>query len=305
MSRKALVVNPDAPAAVAFADIDEPSPAADQAVVEVRHVSVNFGEMWYAATLPAGTVMGYDAAGVVVAAAADGSGPPVGSRVAAFGPGAWARRAVFGTDSIAPVPDTVDLADAAAIPMVGITALRTLRAVGSVLGKRVMVTGASGGVGRAAIQLAARAGGHVVAVVGSEARGAGLAELGAAEVVVGMDEVGEPVDVVMENLGGPYLVKAWQLLAPGGNLQSIGWASKELAVIPVNGLFSLGAAKTLQTFADPSRPAADMSALLALVAKGRLSAEVGWRGGWEQLAEASEALFGRTVPGKVVLDVTE
>ncbi|MGH8881811.1 MAG: zinc-binding dehydrogenase, partial [Stackebrandtia sp.] len=79
MSQLALVAAPDAPASVALSTIDEPTPATDQVVVDVRHISVNFGEMWYAETIPAGTVMGYDAAGVVTAAAEDGSGPAVGT----------------------------------------------------------------------------------------------------------------------------------------------------------------------------------------------------------------------------------
>jgi NADPH:quinone reductase-like Zn-dependent oxidoreductase len=126
-----------------------------------------------------------------------------GTRVVAFGPGAWAQRAAFATANLTVVPDSVDLADAAALPLVGITALRTLRAAGPILGKRVLITGASGGVGRAAVQLARRGGAYVIASVGSPGRREGLAELGADEVVVGLDGIDQPVDVVLENVGGP------------------------------------------------------------------------------------------------------
>jgi NADPH2:quinone reductase len=80
------------------------------------------------------------------------------------------------------------------------------------------LTGASGGVGRFAVRLASIAGGHVIAAVGSAARGEGLAEAGADEVVVGLQGIGTPVDVVLDSVGGPHLVAAWQLLAPGGSL---------------------------------------------------------------------------------------
>ena len=79
---------------------------------------------------------------------------------------------------LAVVPDEVELAAAAAVPVAGVTALRALRRLGSVVGRRVLITGASGGVGRFAVQLAAQAGAHVVAAVGSPARGEGLDDVG-------------------------------------------------------------------------------------------------------------------------------
>jgi NADPH:quinone reductase len=92
--------------------------------------------------------------------------------------------------------------------------LRALRRLGPVLGRRVLITGASGGVGRFAVQLAARAGAHVVAAVGRPERGAGLAELGAAEVVSGgLARVRDPVCGVIDNVGGQLLADAYALLA--------------------------------------------------------------------------------------------
>jgi len=79
---------------------------------------------------------------------------------------------------MAVVPDTVGLDHAAALPMVGLTALRSLRSTVPLLAKRVLITGASGGVGRMAIQLASLGGASVIAAVGSPERGRGLASLG-------------------------------------------------------------------------------------------------------------------------------
>ncbi|WP_214413114.1 zinc-binding dehydrogenase [Sphaerisporangium fuscum] len=300
---RALISAPETTEGYRHAEAPEPVPAPDQVTVEVRHASVNFGEVRHLGFQPAGTVLGYDAAGYVVQAAEDGSGPAVGERVVAFGPGAWGERAVFGTDSVAVVPEKVDLAAAAALPLVGITALRTLRDAGLVLGRRVLVTGASGGVGRAAVQLAKHAGAYVVASVGSPARGEGLAALGADEVVVGLDTVTEPVDVVLENVGGAHLVAAWGLLKPGGVLESIGWASGEPAVFPPNSIFALGAAKSLRSFGDAAEPGPDLATLVDLTARGVLDPGVGWRGSWTRFGEAVEALFGRRIPGKAVMDL--
>ncbi|MET8334494.1 zinc-binding dehydrogenase [Streptosporangium canum] len=303
MSIRALVADPAAPAALRLEDVDGPVPRPHQVVIDVRHISLNRGEIAAAPRLAPGTVHGYDASGIVSQAAADGSGPTVGTRVVAFGTGAWAQRMAVDADSVAEVPAEVDLADAAALPMAGVTALRTLRAV-PILGRRVLITGAAGGVGRFAVQLAALGGAHVIASVGSAARGKGLAEIGAHEVVIGLEGVDRPVDLILDNVGGSQLVAAWALLAPGGNIQNIGWASDEPAVFAPYSLFSLGASKSINSFGDATRFGEDLSILLSFVADGRLRPEVGWRGPWERIADAARELLDRRIPGKAVLDVS-
>ncbi|MEZ0075163.1 zinc-binding dehydrogenase [Planotetraspora sp. GP83] len=298
----ALVVNADA-SGMRMGEIPDPVPQPYEALVDVRHVSINHGDL-RVDVRPPGTVLGCDASGVVARAAADGGGPAVGTRVVAFSVGAWAQRIAVATSDLAEVPASIDLADAAALPLAGITALRTLRAAGPILGRRVLVTGASGGVGRMAVQLAAHGGAHVIASVGTAERGEGLAALGAHEVVAGLDGIDQPVDLILDHVGGPQLVAAWSLLAPGGNVQSIGWASGEPAVFPPYSTFALGAARTLSSFGDASDVGPDLAALVRLVATGALVVEVGWRGPWDRVNEAADALAGRRVAGKAVLDVS-
>jgi NADPH:quinone reductase len=85
----------------------------------------------------------------------------------------------------------------------------------------VLIIGASGGVGRIAVQLAARTGAHVIASVGSSARGAGLSELGAAEVVIGLEGVPGPVFGVLDSVGGPQLANALGLLRTSAHKQPL------------------------------------------------------------------------------------
>jgi NADPH2:quinone reductase len=302
MDMRALVVDPDAPGSLRLGTAPEPRPAPHQLVLDVRHISLNRGEVAFAGRRPPGTVHGYDAAGVVARTAADGTGPAVGARVAAFGAGAWAQRMAVDTAAVAEVPGQVDLADAAALPMAGITALRTLRSR-SILGRRVLITGAAGGVGRYAVQLAALGGAHVIASVGSAARAEGLTELGAHEVVVGLDGIDRPVDLILDNVGGPQLAAAWELLAPGGGVQNIGWASDEPAVFAPYSLFFVGPSKTMSTFGDVHEVGPDLVTLLAFAAAGRLSPEIDWRGSWERVTEAAGALLDRRIAGKAVLDI--
>jgi len=286
-----------------MAEVAEPAVGPTKALIEVQHVSLNRGDLNDARSgrIPPGGVLGSDAAGVVAEVARDGSGPEVGARVVTLAQGAFAERIAADVDSMAEVPGTVDLAEAAALPVAGLAALRALRVAGSLLGKRVLVTGASGGVGRFAVQLAARAGAHVIASVGSPARGQGLAERGADEVVVGLDALDRPVDVVLDNVGGGQLVAAWRLLAPGGSLQSIGWSSGEPAVFPPYS--TIGPPKSISSFLNQGDAAEELSTLLGLVADHSLSVAIGWRGSWTRFAEAAEMLRGRRVNGKAVLDV--
>jgi NADPH:quinone reductase len=303
MSVQALIADPEAPNAMRIAEVAEPTAGPTKAMIEVHHVSLNHGDLNDARSgrIPPGGVLGSDAAGVVFEAARDRSGPGVGARVVALAQGAFAERIAVEVDSVAEVPQSVDLSAAAALPVAGLAALRALRAAGPVLGRRVLITGASGGVGRFAVQLAARAGAHVIASVGSVARAQGLAERGAGEVVVGLDGIERPVHVVLDSVGGPSLVAAWGLLAPGGSLQSIGWTSGEPAVFPPYS--TIGPPKSISSFLNQGDAAEELFTLLRLVADRSLSVEIGWHGPWKQFAEAVEMLRGRRVNGKAVLDV--
>jgi NADPH:quinone reductase-like Zn-dependent oxidoreductase len=201
------------------------------------------------------------------------------------------------------LPDAVDHASAAALPVAGVTAVRALRRLGPLLGRRVLVTGASGGVGRFAVQLAARAGAHVVAAVGSPGRGAGLAELGASEVVVGLGEVRERFHGVIDNVGGELLARGYALLEPGGVALSVGMASLEPTTINFEQARLGSPNARIEAFVIGGGVGEDLAYLAGLVAAGELDPQVGWRGGWERVHEAIEALRGRRIRGKAVLEL--
>ncbi|KJS51826.1 alcohol dehydrogenase, partial [Streptomyces rubellomurinus subsp. indigoferus] len=119
---------------------------------------------------------GREIAGLVHEAAADGSGPGVGTRVVGRRPqGGWAVYAAGRTHSLAVLPDGVESVRAAAVPLAGITAMRLLRTAGSLTGRRGLLTGASGGVGHYVTELAVGAGAELTAVTATPARGARLA----------------------------------------------------------------------------------------------------------------------------------
>jgi NADPH:quinone reductase len=303
---KAYVVANDQSSGMRFADVSEPSPAPDEAVIEVEAFSLNHGELPGGGVFPDATVPGWDTAGRVIAAAADGSGPSIGTRVVGWGHGgAWAQRRAVATANLAPLPERIDAEAASTLPVAGITALRAVRTLGAIIGRHVLVTGASDGVGRFAVQLARIAGADVVALTSSEAKREELRAAGASEVVTDLTHLSAPVYAVLENIGGHTLVDAWNRLTPGGILVSIGYVARSPATFPAYG--TVGPRKSLISFTltTPLLPGetlgADLAYLARLVAVGMLDPHITWRGSWKQLPDAITLLQNRKISGKAVL----
>jgi NADPH2:quinone reductase len=153
---KAVVTKPGATGNVVLAEAPEPTPDSDEALIRVKAFSLNRGEIRRAATQDAGTMIGWDVVGAVQAPARNGSGPAKGTRVVGFSRRmqGWAERIAQPTTDIAAIPDKVSDADAATLPVASLTALYALERCERLLASRVLITGATGGVGSFACQLA-------------------------------------------------------------------------------------------------------------------------------------------------------
>ncbi|WP_052852444.1 zinc-binding dehydrogenase [Streptomyces avicenniae] len=312
---RAWTIDHTAPGHLALTEVPDPEPGPGEVLIRVSAVSLNHGEVTH--VLPegdAGAVPGWDAAGVVVRAAADGSGPPVGTPVVTLGEdGAWAELRSVPTEGIGVIPEDADPGAVSTLPVAAGTALRALHRLGPILGRRVLVTGAGSGVGRYALQLAARGGAHVIATTRDAANGEALRALGAHEVVVGVpgitDGLSAPVHGVLDTVGGDHLVAAFGALAPHGTLVAVGHTEGRGESFPLGALNGpLGHNRSVATYFlldDSVGLGADLAWLAELLTRGELDPQIGWRGGWDRAAEAVAALREGRVTGKAVLDVTD
>src|SRR4051794_4053848 len=196
---------------------------------------------------PDGQRPGWDFAGIVASDSTNSYAP--GTRVVGLHPkGTWAERVAVPARSLARLPDDVTFAQAAALATVSTSAMRMLRMAGSILGQRVLVSAATGGVGRFALQLAHLGGAHVTALIGSSsARSQGLADLGANEIVNDVDRLDGSFDLILDSVGGETLGKLMTRLDQRGTLVIFGNSSERATTFNVRDIY-LDGARTYRTF---------------------------------------------------------
>lgn len=307
MAIRAFLPAPGTPGNTALGEAPDPEPADHEALVAVEAYSVNRGEIFLLEARREGWRPGQDVAGRVLRAAAIGSGPAEGARVAAHVPsGGWAERVAAPVDAIAELPDDVDTAAASTLGVAGLTALRLLRHAGSVAGKRVLLTGASGGLGHFVVEMAATQGALVTAVSSTPERGERLLALGAADLVTDVEDAEGPFSVILESVGGRSLEAAVARLAPHGLLVWFGQASREPATLSFFSMVSSATYASIVPFTywrTGASDADDLATLVRLVAQGHLHPEIGLSADWRETPDVLVALAERRIRGNAVLTV--
>ncbi|MFE3188951.1 zinc-binding dehydrogenase [Nocardia sp. NPDC059240] len=300
------LTDPSGPAGLRLAtDLPEPQPRPDEVIVEVRAFAINHDELNLIRRRPDGWRPGQDVAGVVVAAAADGSGPAVGARVVCYLDWeGWAERIPVPVKRVAVLPDSVSFEQAAALPIAGITALRAVRVGGALLGRQVLITGATGGVGQFAVQLAVAAGATVTALVSRPERIPDALSLGAHHAVTSLEDPAlGPFHLVLDGIGGDLTAPAVRRLAPGGHLAwygNLGGAAE----LRLADFYAQGWNAHIVGFISPvpeDTLGEDLAILANLVADGRLTPDIGLTLDWTETPKAFEAIESRTLRGKAVL----
>lgn len=308
---RAVVVRPDSSPRLIFSDVPEPIPGAAEAVVRMVATSLNYGEIKRALfTADVGFRPGWDVAGIVEKPAIDGSGPGAGERVIGFTTGmAWAERVALPGRHLAVIPDNVSFATAATLPVAGLTAYYGLARAGMLAGKSILVTGASGGVGHLACQLASASSATVTAFLRSDRAIAEVEAYGVDHVVVAerlssCSRFG-PFDVILDAVGGDVLSDALSMLAPEGVCVTYGAAGETLSEFHPRPFFRAGSTRLygLYVYEEIHRhpPAAALSRLAQLVGKGVLRPRVTIQTEWHDIEEVGRQLLDREITGKAVL----
>jgi len=312
------------PEVVEIDDLPVPSVGPGQVRVRVEAAAVNFPDVLlvaneYQLTVPTPFVPGSEFAGVV-AEVADGLGDvAVGDRVVGTTiAGAFAEEVVIGADAVRRLPDGVDVRHAAAFGVAHRTAYHVLRSVAELQpGDQLVVLGAGGGVGLAAVQLGALLGATVTAVASSpeklevaKARGAThLIDHRATELRPALRELlPEGSDVVVDPVGGDLSEVALRSLRWGGRFVTVGFASGTIPRIPLNLVLLKGVRVLGFQFRDFVAHAADAFArnedeLTELLASGRVVPYIGAAFGLHEAAAALRYVADGRAIGKVVIDV--
>jgi NADPH:quinone reductase-like Zn-dependent oxidoreductase len=306
----AVFVEPSARGHVVVKKVNAPAPRAGEAIVRVHAISINRGEIRQAGQGPAGRRIGWDFAGVVERAADDAPGPAVGARVVGMlRTGAWAELISVSPEALAVLPDGVDFARAATLPVAGLTALYGLDRGHGLLGRRVLVTGGTGGVGNFGIQLARIGGAHVVATVRREAQERLVRDAGAHEVVVGDDaavlRAAGPFDLVLDGVGGAPLAAALSKLAKNAVAVIYGATGGGEIAFDLRAFYPTGGASVYAFILFHelgSEPAGlGLARLARLLDEKRLRAPVEVEGKLADVGELAQRLEDRAFTGKAVV----
>lgn len=312
---RAVVLSPEVEGRLAIKEVAAPIPLANETLVRVAAVSLNRGEVRTAMTSDTVARPGWDLAGTVLQAAADGSGPPVGARVVGLvRNGAWSEQVAVPTTQVAELPDSVTFAQAATLPVAGLTALHALWKGGFLLESAILVTGATGGVGDYALQLARLVGARAVASVRRPEQVELALASGAVHVAVGEDlsqaQQYGPFKLVVESVGGTVLTEALTMLDEDGIVVSFGASSGTAVTFDAmkfyrNGPVSLYGLFVFNELRRVESGALGLKRLAGLVAQGKLTPRISVEEPWEKVAEVAQHLMARSYPGKAVLHIGE
>jgi NADPH2:quinone reductase len=284
---------------------------------------VNFPDVLFVAgkyqiRIPPPFTPGNEIAGEVVAAGQDASFT-LGQRVFGTTFGAFAERALLDEATAAVIPDGVDFASAAAFGVTYRTAYHALRSVAEVAaGDWVVVLGAAGGVGLAAVDLAVAMGARVLAAASSPDKLQLCRERGAQATVDYDTEdlklrirelTGDSARVVLDPVGGSYAEPALRGLARGGTFITLGYAAGAIPAIPLNLVLLKDITvrgMEIRTFMGdyPAQCARDLTELSQLFADGKVRPYIGARFPLAETAAALRYVADRKVLGKVIIDVS-
>ncbi|AWT37678.1 NADPH:quinone oxidoreductase [Deinococcus arenae] len=313
----------DEPETLTVTEQPTPTPGPGEVLIRVQAASVNYPDALmvqgkYQVRPPLPFTPGAEAAGTVEAVGEGVTHLQVGQRVAAFtGTGAFATHLIAPAAATLPLPDDLDLSVAATLPLAYGTAMHALIDRGQLkAGETLLVLGAAGGVGLAAVMIGKALGARVIAAASTPEKLALARAHGADEVINYADSdlkaaVGEltgkkGVDVILDPVGDRWAESAFRAVAWGGRYLVIGFAGGEIPKLPLN-LPLLKGASIVGVFwgeyarRDPRGNARHLTQLAEWVRSGALTPEISRTYSLEDAPQAMRDLLERRVTGKVIV----
>ncbi|HUF98238.1 MAG TPA: NADPH:quinone oxidoreductase family protein [Ilumatobacter sp.] len=312
------------PDVVVVETVDAPDLEAGQVRIDAAVGAVNYPDVLlvanqYQISAPTPFTPGSELAGVICEVADDVTGIAVGDRVSAtMMVGAFAEQVVVPAASVAPIAPNVDFVVAAAVGVAHRTSMHVLRSVARVQpGEYVVVLGAGGGVGLAAVQLATLFGATVIAVASSDEKLQAAADAGAAHLVnyktqTIRDEykriAPRGIDVVVDPVGGPLAEPTLRSMRWGGRYVTVGFASQEVPKIPLNlvllkGMTIHGFEFRAFTNNAPEEFARNEAELATLVASGKIVPLIGASFPLDRVVDALRLVGDGAAVGKVIIEI--
>ncbi|RYX78448.1 hypothetical protein EON76_06150 [bacterium] len=304
----AVIRDKSAPQLVTFKDIQRPSADDGQLLIKVEATSINRGELSLLKNRHDGWMPGQDFAGTVVATSSNNYNMEVGTRVVGLAQdGAWSEYLTVASTDVTTLPNTVSFQEAAALPMAGLTAYRTIRKAGSLLGKSVLITAGGGGVGAYQTQIAALAGAKVTSVIrNKELREKMRERLSGHEIISAINEASQQFDIIFESIGGEMLTDAIKKLTENGKIIMFGNTSEKKSSI---NLFDFipghenGQLITYMSYADTASIDKDLATLLNYVTAGTLECLDVIEFPIKNIYEALSGLSDGSLKGKTILNI--
>jgi NADPH:quinone reductase len=304
-------------------ELPSPSPGPRQVLIRVRAAGVNFPDTLIIQNLyqfkpPLPFSPGGEFSGEIKAIGAEVSHLSIGQRVTAFtGWGAFAQEVAADADRVLPIPDDMPFDLAACFVMTYGTSYHALADRAALKrGETLLVLGAAGGVGLAAVEIGKALGARVIAAASSDSKLKVCREHGADEAInYETDNLrerikkltdGKGVDVVYDPVGGTYSEPALRSVAWRGRFLVVGFASGTIPSIPLNlallkGLSISGVFWGDHIKREPQKNAADLAELLRLLKAGALKPLISERYPFERVADALNSVMQRKAVGKIVL----
>ena len=313
---KRIITDPSHTGSLTFGDVNKPQPLPHQSLIKVAKYSLNRGEIVMNQGAEKGRTIGWDYVGAIAQTASDGSGLPEGSRVVGWRPemDAFAEYVIGDPNYLAPIPDSVSDAQAATLPVAGLTALAAIDKGTRLIGDSVLVNGITGGVGFFTLQLAKLTGARVVAQVRKPEQADFARSMGADAVVVTTDGAGldteGPYRLVVDGVSGPLFSKLLGNTAKGGTLVSYGGSGgNDCQFSPYPALYGNGGQRTiygltLYTEVELHPSSLGLARLLRLVADQKLKVPNIIEADWSETPRYAQDLLDRKFEGKAVMTVS-